>query len=70
MLYRITNKGPARTVTYLAVFTEGETRDFTVEEIKQYQNMNGVPLASTDLANEDQFDVVVITGDDEEEGED
>jgi hypothetical protein len=46
MLYRITNKGEARTVTFLAVFAEGETKEFGQDEINNYQAMNGVKLAS------------------------
>lgn len=60
MLYRITNKGEARTVTFLGVFAEGETREFTQQEIDNYQAMNGVPLYSSELADEDQFDILTV----------
>lgn len=60
MKYRVTNKGPARTVDFLAVFAEGETKEFTEGEIRQFQSMVGVPVYSSVLADEDQFDVLAL----------
>jgi len=65
MKFQITNKGPARTVTFLGVFAEDETKTFTADELKQYQNMNGIPLGSSELM-EETFEIVTIVGDDEE----
>ena len=60
MNFQVTNKGPARTVDYLAVFAEGETKVFTQEEVEAFQNMSGVPVYSSLLADEDQFEVVAL----------
>lgn len=61
MRFKITNKGPARTVDFLAVFAKGETKEFSEDEIEAYQGHFGVPLFSTPLADEDEFDVEVIS---------
>lgn len=67
MLYKITNKGEARTVTHLGVFAKGETRDFSQEDLEMFQHMSGVPVFSSVLSDPDEFDVVVF-GDDKKEG--
>jgi len=47
MLYRVTNTGDEeRIVDFLAVFQPGETKEFNQEEMKHYQERNGVPLMS------------------------
>ena len=46
MLYKITNTGEARTVDFLAVFAEGETKVFTDDDLRNCQRMSGVPLDS------------------------
>jgi hypothetical protein len=61
MLLKVTNKGKARTVDFLGVFAEGESREFTRAEMENYQHMSGVPVFSGPLTNEDEFDVMVIT---------
>ena len=61
MLFKVTNKGPARTIDFLGVFAEGETREFTVDEVELFQHMSGVGLPSSILADENEFDVEVIT---------
>jgi hypothetical protein len=61
MRYRVTNKGEARTVDFLAVFAEGETREFTDEELDNFQHLSGVPVYSSILTDTEQFDVVAIT---------
>jgi len=60
MKYQVTNKGPARTVDFLAVFAEGETKEFTQAEVEAFQSMAGVPVYSSVLADEDQFEVVAL----------
>jgi hypothetical protein len=62
MLLQVTNKGPARTVDFLAVFAEGETKEFNKAEIEAFQAMSGVPVYAGVLSNEEEFDVVVIKG--------
>jgi hypothetical protein len=64
MLYRITNNGEARTVDFLAVFAEGETKEFNETDITNWANLNGVPPVS---ALPEGFDVEFI-GTEEEEG--
>jgi hypothetical protein len=54
----VTNRGEARTVDFLAVFAEGETRTFTAEEIKSFVALSGVPLTSGVLSDSDSFEVV------------
>jgi hypothetical protein len=67
MLYRITNTGEARTVDFLAVFAEGETKEFNETEIKHWAGMYGVPPVS---ALPDGFDVEFVGEDsDKNEGE-
>lgn len=61
MLYKVTNKGPARTVDFLGVFAEGQSQEFTEAQIEHYQDRLGVPAFASDLADENQFDVEVIT---------
>jgi len=61
MLYKVTNKGPARTVDFLGVFAEGETKELTQAEIDHYQDRLGVPVFSSILVDENEFDVEVIT---------
>lgn len=60
MRFKITNKGPARTVDFLGVFSEGETREFTQGDMDNYQNLSGVPVFSSVLTDEAQFDLEVI----------
>jgi hypothetical protein len=60
MKLRVTNKGPARTVDFLAVFAEGETKEFNQTEIEAFQNMSGIPVCASAIADEDQFDVLAI----------
>lgn len=60
MKLQVTNKGPARTVDFLGVFSEGETREFDQTELENFQNLSGVPIFAGPLADEDQFDVLVI----------
>jgi hypothetical protein len=43
MQYKVTNNGEARTVDFLAVFAEGETKTFTETEIESWGRMGGVP---------------------------
>jgi hypothetical protein len=69
MKFKITNKGPARTVDFLAVFAEGETREFNDTEVRAFQDMSGVPLYSSVLADEDQFDVVALSEPTDKDGE-
>jgi len=59
MLLKVTNKGPARTVDFLGVFAEGEMREFNQTEIEHFQNLSGIPIFGSVLANEDEFDVEV-----------
>lgn len=61
MLVKIKNKGPARTVDYLGVFAEGETREFSPAELESFQAMSGVPLFASSLMDEEQFDIEVST---------
>jgi len=68
MIIQVTNKGPARTVDFLAVFAEGETKEFTAAEVEAFQNMSGVPVYSSVLADEDAFEIVVL-GNTKKEGE-
>jgi hypothetical protein len=53
----------ARTVDFLAVFAEGETKTFNVDEIKAFQAGVGVPFVS---AMPEGFEVVFIGENDEE----
>lgn len=69
MLIRVTNKGEARTVDFLGVFAKGEVRELTMADIDNYQRMNGVPLASSELSDEDQFDIVFLSEGDTEKKE-
>lgn len=61
MLYKIKNKGPARTVDFLGVFAEGEAREFTEQEIENFQTLSGVPAFASILTDEKEFDVEVLT---------
>jgi hypothetical protein len=63
MLYRITNRGPACTITFLGAFEEDETRQFNQGEIDQYVAMNGVPFAAS--LNQQQFEVEYLSEDGE-----
>jgi hypothetical protein len=68
MLLRVTNKGPARIVDFLAAFGEDETKEFDQQALEHYQNQSGVPIFSSILTDEDQFDVLVVD-DKKEEGD-
>jgi hypothetical protein len=46
MQYKVTNNGEARTVDFLAVFAEGETKTFNETEITSWGQMGGVPPVS------------------------
>jgi hypothetical protein len=61
MLIKVTNKGPARTVDFLAVFAEGETKEFDQAALDSYQALSGVKVFHSELLDEDKFDVVVIS---------
>jgi hypothetical protein len=65
MLYKVTNLGEARTVTFLGVFAKGESREFNQSEMESFQAMSGVPIFASVLTDEDEFDVVVISDDTE-----
>ena len=65
MLYRITNTGEARTVDFLAVFAEGETKEFDETAIANWASMYGVPPVS---ALPEGFEVEFIGEAEEEEG--
>lgn len=61
MLTKITNKGAARTVDFLGVFAADETKEFTEVEMQQYQSLSGVPLSSSILTDEEQFDIEYVS---------
>jgi hypothetical protein len=55
MLYKVTNTGEARTVDFLAVFAEGETKTFSQDELKMCQQMSGVDI--NELLKHHGFDI-------------